>query len=120
MLLSWDSFAPRGHRTNSLDSLVVTLGVGDAIGIVWVEAKGAAEHLTMHRTAPRRIIGPRSRMQLGKPCPGVGSTDTSHLAYQNLSFPSSPADLLLLLVPVPSRFPEPSLTPLPSVLHSKF
>lgn len=60
MLLSWGSFAPRGHRTNCLETvLVVILGMGDAIGIVWVEAKDAAKRLTMHRTAPRRIIGPR-------------------------------------------------------------
>lgn len=79
-------------------------GVGNAIGIEWVEAKDAAKYPTIRRTAPERILRPVSITQFEEPCSGVGSTGTSSLAHHNPSSPSSPADLLLL-VPVPCTFP---------------
>lgn len=50
--------SPQGTVGTVWSHFQLSLMTGDATGIWQVEAKGAAKHPMMHRTAPQRIIWP--------------------------------------------------------------
>lgn len=61
VVLNWESFCSLGDIWQCLQTFLVVIIGGSAIGIYWVEARDDAKHPTVHRIAPqqRELSGPK-------------------------------------------------------------